>query len=67
MSYAETYEQLAAGEAKREKTSMLGRARAAFLQAGKPSLSIRKRTVLPRDDLDERLRAAVEAWLSAQS
>jgi hypothetical protein len=65
MSYAETYEKLATAEAARDKSSPIGAARAAFLQAGKSSLSIRKRTVLPRDDLDERLKAAIDAYFEA--
>lgn len=40
----------------------LAAARLAFLQNGKPSLSVRKREVLGRSDLDERLEAAIEAY-----
>jgi hypothetical protein len=63
MPYAETYERLAADERRRDRTTPLGAARAAFLEAGKPSLSIRKRTVLPKDDLDERIKAAIDAFI----
>lgn len=67
MSYAETYQRLAQAESEREAASPLGAARRAFLAAGKPSLSIRQRTVLPRDDLDERLSAAICAWLDTDA
>lgn len=45
--------------------SPMEKARRAFLETGKPSLSIRKREVLPRDDLDERLKAAIAAYQQA--
>lgn len=66
MTYAETYEQLAAAERRRDRSKPIEAARAAFLEAGKPSLSIRKRTVLPKDDLNERLEEAIAAYDKAR-
>lgn len=68
MTYAETYTRAAAADADRAsaRSPKFRAARQAFLQSGKPSLSIRKRVVLPRDDLDERLQAAITAYFEAQ-
>lgn len=38
-------------------------ARLAFLQHGRPAFSIRQREVINRDDLDERLLAAITAYI----
>lgn len=62
MTYAETYARAAEAEQHRVRDPRLAAARAAFLETGKPSMSIRQRVVLPRDDLDERLEAAIAAY-----
>ncbi|MCG8273124.1 hypothetical protein MIC97_16620 [Aquamicrobium sp. NLF2-7] len=64
MNYAETCARAVSVEETVSRSPALTAARRAFLDTGKPSLSIRQRIVLPRDDLDARLDAAIAAYLS---